>query len=263
MRLPFSVTLALCVLALGAAAAQADQVIYTKENAPPTPKLADLELRQTVSQYGITWTFDRPARVGQFVGGDYYVVGPVTVTAIDPKPRHGAEVAEDELDRREKRLVAQGRLPEADRVRNGSMLNPPARREVAYDSGIKNWFRPRLSARLPIRMKPGDSLVSTISLKIGEKPKFIYRSSGVRDHHDNCPTRVAAVLTCLDKPQPPDAFRPSYCDTQNRIYLARNLRREVLPRLARIEGAQAPAFFAEVFRKPWINTGFFSFEQPM
>jgi hypothetical protein len=40
----------------------------------------------------ITWTFDKPARVGQFINGDYYVVGPVTVTLIDPKPLWGDEI---------------------------------------------------------------------------------------------------------------------------------------------------------------------------
>ena len=33
-----------------------------------------------VTQYGITWTFDRPVQAGQFVTGDWWVVGPVTVT---------------------------------------------------------------------------------------------------------------------------------------------------------------------------------------
>ena len=59
----------------------ADQkvVLYTKDNPPATPRLEDLELKASVSQWGITWTFDKPARVGQFVNGDFYVVGPVTV----------------------------------------------------------------------------------------------------------------------------------------------------------------------------------------
>lgn len=40
----------------------------------------------SLTQHGITWTFDRPYAVGQFVNGDWWVIGPLTVTAIDPAP---------------------------------------------------------------------------------------------------------------------------------------------------------------------------------
>ena len=73
-------------------------VIYTQDNAPAAPTLDALPLQDTVSQYGMTWTFDKPARVGRFVNGDFYVVGPVTVTAIMPKPLYGAEIPADQLD---------------------------------------------------------------------------------------------------------------------------------------------------------------------
>lgn len=58
--------------------------VYTKDQPPQTPKLEDLPLKDSVSQYGITWKFDAPARVGQFVNGDWYVVGPAIVKEIDP-----------------------------------------------------------------------------------------------------------------------------------------------------------------------------------
>ena len=67
-------------------------VIYTQANAPAAPRLDELPLKDSVSQYGMTWTFDKPARVGQFVNGDFYVVGPVTITAITPRPLYGAEI---------------------------------------------------------------------------------------------------------------------------------------------------------------------------
>ena len=49
---------------------------------------------------------------------------------------------------------------------------------------------------------------------------------------DSSPIRTAAVLTCVNGPQPADAFRPAFCDRQQRIYLARDLKRERLPRAA-------------------------------
>ena len=49
--------------------------------APPPSGMAS-----SISKDGITWTFSQAVPVGQFVNGDYYVVGPVTITAIDPAP---------------------------------------------------------------------------------------------------------------------------------------------------------------------------------
>ena len=208
--------------------------LYDRTHPPATPNLEDLSLRPSVSQYGITWTFDKPARVGQFVNGDYYVVGPVTVTLIDPKPLWGDEIKETI----NKDAVREGNYP-GRQARNGSMLNPrcdhknqQGYRECAgFDSRIPHdRYAPELFAHLPIRMKPGDALVSTISRANDQITKF----GG--QHVD--PLRAAAVLTCLAEPQPPDAFRPSYCDTaHSKVYLARNLRRELLLKLPKPRSA--------------------------
>jgi len=53
--------------------------ISTKDSVRVTPRLEALPLQESVSQYGITWTFEQPAHVGQFVNGDWYVVGTATV----------------------------------------------------------------------------------------------------------------------------------------------------------------------------------------
>jgi len=285
--------LACTVNAAGEAADQTPRVpVYTKEAPPATPTVADLPVRSSVSQYGITWTFEKPVPVGQFVNGDYYVVGEVTVTDIDPRVRFGAEVADDELDSNEKVRMEWGGLKRDGIVRNGSMVNPPASQQVAFDSGIKNWFRRDLAARLPIRMKPGDSLVSTISLKLGEKVSTPYKgqrgqekNAFVRAHADNSPVKSAAILTCMAAPQSPDAFRPAYCDTENHVYLTRNLKRHLLKTLPRPTACCGREGFSmrhhpdwdpprpenlpkmdkwvRVFQRPWVNTGFFGFEQPM
>ncbi|MBX3744453.1 MAG: hypothetical protein KF833_04020 [Verrucomicrobiae bacterium] len=220
--------------------------------APTTPQ-------RSVSQHGITWTFDRDVPVGRFINGDFYVVGPVTVVALDPRTLVGPEVPESELGTREK-----ARVRNATWVRNGSMRNPPARPEVAYDSGVRNYFKPDLLAVPPIRLQPGDRLVSTISFKVGEEPNFPYHGGrGSREHHDNSPIRVAAVLTCLAQAQPADAFRPSYGDSEARIYLGRNLRRDLLPRLPPPPETPDLDVWLRVFERPWINTCFFGFDQPM
>ena len=48
--------------------------LHRRERAGHTV-LTDLPLVESVSQYGITWTFDKPARAGHFVNGDWYVSG--------------------------------------------------------------------------------------------------------------------------------------------------------------------------------------------
>ncbi len=53
-------------------------------------------MKESVSRWGITWTFDKPARAGQFVNGDFYVGGPVAVVKIDPAPRYGKDVYLDD-----------------------------------------------------------------------------------------------------------------------------------------------------------------------
>jgi hypothetical protein len=230
--------------------------LYTKANPPPTPKLDDLPLVPSVSQYGITWTFERPARAGRFVNGDWYVVGPATVKAIDPKPIYGSEIPKFQLDGMDKER------PEAKRVRNGFMVNPPAEKRVAYDSGVRNFFDPSLLQKLPAELKPGDSLVSTISMPKGLKlraPLWEFVERGVAD---GTPIRTAAVLTCVSEPQPPDAFRPAFCDRQQKIYLSRNLKRELLPTVAAAKEMPSLERFVRFTRRPWVGTGFFGFEGP-
>ncbi len=239
------------------AASMPAPVIYNRDRPPRTPKLEELPLTESVSEYGMTWHFDPPARAGQFVNGDWYVVGPVTVTRIDPAPVYGAEIPLRELDQVDKEH------PEAQRVRNGFMVDPPAQMKVAYDSGVRNWFDPSLLQKLPAMLKPGDSLVATISMPKGLRLHAQLRNTIKRGEEDCSPVRTAAVLTCLGAPQPPDAFRPAFCDRTQRIYVARDLKRELLPRAA------ATANFPNLYRiirftqRPWVGTCFFGFEAPV
>ena len=232
-------------------------IVYTEENAPATPKLEDLPFKGNASQYGITWTFQKPARVGQFVNGDWYVVGPVAVEAIDPKPLYGSEIPRRELDGMDRERKQEHR------IRNGFMLNPPAKMEVAYDSGVRNWFTPSLIQRLPVTMKPGDSLVSTISMPKNLVLHAQLRNKIERGVDDSSPIRTAAVLTCVGEPQPPDAFRPGFCDRQQRIYLARNLKRGLLPVAAATRSIPKIQQYIRFTQRPWVGTCFFGFEEPV
>ena len=229
---------AACVLmALVGASASAEGTVVTKAAAPKTPALGDLERRQSVSQHGVTWTFDREAPVGQFVTGDWYVVGPVTVTGIDPAPRYGDAVT----DATEAEKKVRGEL-----ARNGCVLNTPLNSaRHGFDSRASK-YDGAFHTKLPLAMKPGDALISSVS---GAKS---HRVSG-----GNSPIESFSVLTCVKAPLPADAFRPGYADRDQNSFLARNLRRDLLPNLPRPDDTPEVAKYAAEFARPWIDVVFF------
>jgi hypothetical protein len=235
--------------------------VYTTENAPGAPKLEDLQEVPSIAQYSITWTFDRPVRMGRFVTGDYYFVGPATVVEITPKPLFGQEVVDHpNWELIEERAVKEKstRDYQGKWARNGSVLNQRNVDNGGFDSRqAGGTYDPGQFTPLPIAMKPGDALISTVS---APDPLYAYSGHGQ-------PVQGAAVLTCLKEPAPADAFRPGFCDRSQRIYLARNLKRKLLYKLPRPETAPDDLDdWARAFQRPWIDVvrwGFGSPEQNM
>jgi len=88
----------------------------------------------SVSQNGVTWTFNRDYSVGQFANGDYWVVGPVTITSITPN---------------------------FDGSNNGWEVNPVSNGQQGYDSECTNFYA-SLVPSLPYTASPGDSIMKTI-----------------------------------------------------------------------------------------------------
>ncbi len=180
-------------------------VTQTQQPTSPEKTVKGVEMKSSVSRHGITWTFDREVPVGRFVTGDFYVVGPVTVVKIEPEATGTGQS-----------------------FRNGSMLNPPTDSSQGYDGRMKG-FRQDLAVKLPVSLKPGDSLVSTVSLEQKEQNQILPNPTKSRE---DAFLRTAAVLTCLAEQVPADAFRPGYCDLKkDRIRLARNIAWEKLPRV--------------------------------
>ena len=260
-----TLALGLCVAAVACLATpcwsqEKPVIIYTRDNAPAAPKLDDLPLKDGITQYGITWTFDKPARVGQFVNGDYYVVGPVTIKALDPKPLYGDEVPADQLDANDKRH------PENQRLRNGFMLNPPAARE----------------SRLRQRHQ---KLVRAVAHP--ETPRHHEARRFPRLHHHHADGRqdqrpVAQHLRARRGRRQPHSRRrrphlrrrtparqtpsaPASATAPARIYLARNLKRDLLAHRRRHQKPRPKdsTQYAGFTQKPWVGTCFFGFEQPI
>ena len=67
----------------------------------------------------------------------------------------------------------------------------------------------------------------------------------------------------MGQPQPPDAFRPGFCDRTGRIYLARDLHRNRLPSLDPAPGLPGVKQYVRFTQRPWVGTCFFGFEEPV
>jgi hypothetical protein len=211
--------------------------------------LAKVEDRQEVSQYGITWRFDRPAKTGQFITGDWWVVGPVTVTAITPAP--GPAAADAAVD------IKKGRwgdtsLKNDNRMRNGSAIVLKAGGSQGYDSRSVS-YRDADSVKLPLKLETHRSLISTISHASLPVPNFCAKIMWASEQKSQCALKAAAVLTCLAEVPPPDAFRPPYVGTDKPLYRAKDLKWDLLAKLK--PAGQVPdwAEFERYFQRPWLE----------
>jgi hypothetical protein len=185
---------------------------------------AEAPTAKTVTQHGITWTLDRDYPVGRHVNGDWWVVGPVTVLAAAPASTGSGEDA-----------------------RNGSAIDPAPTRDQGYD-GRARGYNGDLSIEFPVRLEPGQSLVSTISHQTTPNPEIFphfEKASGV--------LRTAAVLTVVAEPPPADAFRPPFVGREKPLLQAGGLRRDRLPRLAVVPGVPDMADIEKIFTRPWLD----------
>ncbi|MHC4323761.1 MAG: InlB B-repeat-containing protein [Planctomycetota bacterium] len=196
-----------------------------------------------ISQFGITWTFDKNHTVGQFANGDYWIVGPVTIINIHPAS-----------------VKLNGRMI------NGSMVNPSpvngytqgydsvdygkSVRPERYDPNL-NVARPNgrdLSKDNPLILQPDCSLVSTIS---------------TLEKDISAKLRTAAVLTVLCSPAPEGSFRPPFTNIPkdikfNKSQLDYSLLSKLVPvpntpRLVQRPGDKQTASVERMFERPWLE----------
>lgn len=182
---------------------------------------ATVSAQESLTQYGITWTFAEPARIGRFVTGDWWVVGPVTVRRVSPEPTTD---------------------------RHGSVVNPAAGDKQGYDSRMAH-FDASLRASFPLMLNPGDALVSTISVEnVGDRTP-----DTVPGQYCRGPLRTAAVLTCVREPPPKDAFRPAYVGAWREMFAASQLRRNLLPGLRAPETTPDVKQYERYLERIWLD----------
>jgi hypothetical protein len=166
-----------------------------------------------ITQYGITWTFDKAYPSGQFVNGDYWIVGPVKITAIT-NTYHTEEFT-----------PVFGN--------DGSMINPGTDMYQGYEKGLSSYKAElnrscpngaSISAENPLSLNANETIVSAVS--------WLYNSSS--DTETGCPKfngatntprpalRTAAVLTCLNALPLVNSFRPPYCGSDKSIKFTKN-----------------------------------------
>ena len=185
----------------------------------------------SLSQFGITWTFDKAYTVGQFVNGDNWVIGPVTIIGINP-PSNDV----------------------GGRIKNGAMINPsPTNQSQGYDTAMMQYVPSlnvayNVSSSNRLTIQPGSSLVSAISI----------------DAVDNRPQlRSAAILTVLSSAPAAGSFRPPYSGTNKTIKfnksqldyssLAKLQPVPGTPRLKQQAGDVQNASVERMFERPWID----------
>lgn len=197
----------------------------------------------SLSQYGITWTFNADYTTGQYANGDYYVVAPsgLTITGISPA---SVVVAT---------RPAEGGGTVSNSVINGSMVNPTG--GITIDQGFDgslnggstfnatlNAARPggsNLSGGNPLVLAAGSSLVSAIS---------------ATDANARPALTDAAVLTVVTAAPAANSFRPPYCGTdKTHHWNVSDLDYSKLPDLAAVTGTPVLATVAAYFTRPWIE----------
>jgi hypothetical protein len=223
-------------------AGQGPEAGQSPDAGTPVPDGATGQLAGSITKDGVTWTFAKPAVVGQFVTGDYWVVGPVTVTAISPPPGKSSPYM------------------------NGTVKNMPFKKGSGFDQRLDDgvdqswWFDASLRQYPPISLVSGDTLVSSISFAT---PHTVAEQFSPWDKNPS-PIRSYSILTVVAGPVSSDAFRPSYCDRGRKYHYASKVNRGLLPALKPPNPAAVPALkdFEAAYRRPWIDTNQFNWDVP-
>jgi hypothetical protein len=174
----------------------------------------------SASQHGITWAFsgDRPA--GQYVNGDWWVVGPVTITSISPQPVEG---------------------------RNGTMINPELGTSQGFDKDLNASYNPYVSSlnvgkSLPLTVAANSSVVSSITADA-------YTAFGT--------VQMFSILTVVSSAPAAGSFRPSAVGGGSRASLWKEsqlnyAKLNTLPG-APLTATPAIASYADYFSYPWLE----------
>ena len=194
----------------------------------PEPETDPQIYTNLIEQHGITWIFDGQYSYGKFANGDYWVLGPVTITQITPDftgTAHGFEIDP--------------------KVGTSHGFDP---RIAGYDSS--------LVPELPIVVDPVAEEVNAVSIvkSISRDPaEATGDTCGASGSDRNC-LKTASVLTVLSElpeDQGQSTFRPPYvASTENKLIKSSDaLRLDLLPALPSTPAARNPEWVIERFKR--------------
>jgi len=144
----------------------------------------------TLTKNDVTWTFSENKQVGQYANGDWWVVGPVTITSVTPTT-----------------------IRTVDNQRHGMMVNPETVNDFTtppqgFDSRIQ-WhiYQDSLNVALPYVAAVNSSLVKSVS----EIPAPV----GGSIYHPLY-TKAYEILTVVESAPASNSFRPPYQSSGSR-----------------------------------------------
>ena len=171
-------------------------------------------IASSITQYGITWTFDREYQYGQFVNGDYWVVGPVVIRSITPDATPG---------------------------RNGWEINPQSHTNQPYDNRISN-YNAASQPSLPTTVPGGSSVVKAVSALNPPTAHAFLQTAAVLTVLSSVPTDRGATL-----------FRPPYYGTSKPSYSVNSMDLGVLPSLTPVAKAPSLDTIAGRFQRVQLD----------
>jgi len=251
-----------------------------------TQHITHSDARWVDDPQNITWTFDSEKEIGRFVNGDFWVLGPVTITNISPGPF--VEIPEVERNSKIYRCKsthissssdepgigtnwqtyweyikdgqgAQNGLWASSRKYyfmvqlNGTMINLddgvpyPGHANQGFD-GRLTYFDTSLYKTTPIVINNNASIISSIAWRLGDN----YPSYNTTVQCPRPATKAILVLTVLNAVPSGQAFRPSVFGDSKELYYIGDMDLSILPSLAPVNNTPLYSVVKDRMRKPWI-----------
>jgi len=169
----------------------------------------------SITQYGMTWTFDKEVVYGTFANGDYWVIGPVNITSI---------------------------TPDFDGEHHGWEASPLSTGPQGFDARISGFDSGKVPD-LPYEAQPGKSIIKSVSIEpLGESCRPCLETAA-----------VLTVLGEIPPDNGKSVFRPPYFGEDKPFYFVSDLNTDLLPSLEHPSNAPSLESIEESFSRVQLD----------